>query len=203
MSTGWSAHVAIATSNMQAFATAADRAGMHFGPGDVTYLIDVKQFQYWDGTAWQNLAASRFSDPNDVTAMAASQTFTMTATSGTLNWVGPNSPAASWMPNADGRITVPGIYGFRYRFWVQTVPGAAGIKIVTDSGGGLGYDRVFNVDDLTFANAQGYRPGYEIIRSFSASQTPPYAAAPIFYNLSAADATGVLKYDMACWRMTF
>ena len=63
MSTGWSATVANATSRMQVYATAADRAGVIFGPGDVTYLIDVKQFQYWDGGAWQNLYGGRWKAP--------------------------------------------------------------------------------------------------------------------------------------------
>ena len=56
MSTGWSATVANATSRMQVYATAADRAGVIFGPGDMTYLLDQKCFQFWDGTAWQDLA---------------------------------------------------------------------------------------------------------------------------------------------------
>jgi len=51
----WTAKVATATSNMQSFATAADRAGMVFGPGEVTYLIDQKTFEFWDGTAWKSM----------------------------------------------------------------------------------------------------------------------------------------------------
>lgn len=55
MSTGWTATVARATSNVQAFATAADRVGIKFGPGELTYLIDQKLFQFWDGAAWQQI----------------------------------------------------------------------------------------------------------------------------------------------------
>jgi hypothetical protein len=63
MSTGWSATVATATSNMQAFATAADRAGVKFGPGDVTYLIDRQVLEFWDGSAWQDLAKTTQINP--------------------------------------------------------------------------------------------------------------------------------------------
>lgn len=54
----WTATVARATSLNQAFATAADRAGIVFGAGDVTYLMDVKQFQFWDGAAWQQIGGA-------------------------------------------------------------------------------------------------------------------------------------------------
>src|SRR5215831_6274066 len=76
MSTTWTATVAHATSNVQAFATAADRAGIAYAAGDVTYLIDVKQFQFWDGAAWQTLASGGggVSFPLTDTASAAAST---------------------------------------------------------------------------------------------------------------------------------
>jgi len=63
MSTGWTATVAHATSNVQAYATSADRAGVAFGPGELVYLIDDKCFQYWDGTGWQEVATAGAAAP--------------------------------------------------------------------------------------------------------------------------------------------
>jgi len=141
----------------------------------------------------------------DGTAMAASQAFPMSTggTTGHLYWTGPNSPTVPWMPNADGVVTVPGIYCWRFRYWTQTAPAASNLKFVVGINGiNLAQSSVYQVDDLTFAGA-GYRPSMNVVQAYSASDATPYQAPYVYYIFSAADATGVLKYDMACWRLAY
>jgi hypothetical protein len=140
----------------------------------------------------------------DATAMSASQVFNMTTgtSTGHLYWVGPNSPTATWMPNSDGQITVPGIYVWRFRFWTQTAPSVAGTKLgVIINGINLAHGRVWQVDDLTFSAA--WRPGLEVMQTYQVGDSTPYPIPYVAYNFSVTDATGILKYDMACWRLAY
>lgn len=135
--------------------------------------------------------------------MAASQTFPMTPASGTLPWQG--NPANGyggatlpWMPNGDGKV-LSGLYLWRFRFWTATAPGAGGIKLLVSANNisGLTVTKGFNVDDLTAFTS--FRETWLVPTSIGPTDfTNPVT---ISYSLSAADATGVLRYDMGVTRL--
>jgi hypothetical protein len=122
MSTGWMATVARATSNVQAFATAADRAGVQFGPGELTYLVDQKCFQFWDGAAWQTVA-------NGVAASAELPPHTWHPGAPTTNatWIGANQTQHN---RNLGAGTISGI-----AFTVGTVSGNVCVGVYAGGGG--------------------------------------------------------------------
>jgi len=140
----------------------------------------------------------------DVMYMQASQPFNMTPATGQLNWVGPaingqGTGLQTWMPKGDG-VVIPGEYMWRFRFWVGTAPGATGNKLAVSLSQvvSLACARVFNVDDLNTFTA--YRPGFEVVQSYSKDDLPILPPL-ISYGLASPDATGVLRYDMAVWRI--